>query len=36
MQFEAHGKVAVYGGVYLYRLHVYHFIIEIKLNHDVM
>jgi hypothetical protein len=26
VQFEAHGKVAVYGGVHLCKLHVCHFI----------
>jgi hypothetical protein len=26
MQFEAHGKVAIYGEVYLCKLHVWHFI----------
>jgi hypothetical protein len=26
VQFEAHGKVAVYSGVHLYKLHICHFI----------
>jgi hypothetical protein len=36
MQFEAHGKVPVYGGLHLCKLHVREFIIWDKLNHAVM
>jgi hypothetical protein len=36
VQFEAHGKVAVYGGVHLCKLYVCHLLVGVKLNHAVM